>query len=67
MKIEKCPFCGEEPQFYFKGGTYGYTPDVYYIECKCGKTCNCIKYVKRKTVCDYKYCPYCGAEMESEE
>lgn len=33
---------------------------------KCGKICDCIKYVKHKTVCDYKYCPYCREPMESE-
>ncbi len=57
MKIEKCPFCGEEPQFYFKGGTYGYTPDVYYIECKCGAgmklvddSCNPLEGVKNRLI-----------------
>lgn len=32
----------------------------------CGRTCNCIKYKGHRTVCDYKYCPYCREPMESE-
>lgn len=34
---------------------------------KCKKTCNCVKYINRRTVCDYKFCPYCGEPMEVEE
>ena len=33
---------------------------------KCGRTCTCIKYEGNRTVCDYKYCPYCREPMESE-
>lgn len=33
---------------------------------KCGKTCTCVKYEGHRTVCDYKYCPYCREPMESE-
>lgn len=34
---------------------------------KCGRICTCIKYVKNRTVCDYKYCPYCRAKMQKKE
>ena len=36
-KIKPCPFCGGEPSFEIDYGCYGYTPNVYRIECDdCG-------------------------------
>ena len=38
----------------------------------CKKECNCIAYIgntkfTRINICDYKFCPYCGKKIESEE
>lgn len=42
MKIEKCPFCGKEPEFYIDYGSYGYSPNVYHLECECGAGMNLV-------------------------
>lgn len=37
MKIKRCPFCGGESiDFDIDYGNYGYTPNIYHIECECG-------------------------------
>lgn len=37
--LKKCPFCGGEAMPYMFNGNYGYTPDIYGIECThCGAT-----------------------------
>lgn len=34
--MKSCPFCGKEPRFAKYSGTYGYSPNRYFIECECG-------------------------------
>lgn len=34
-ELKPCPFCGGEAELNVKHGSYGYTPDIYYVKCKC--------------------------------
>ncbi len=37
-ELKPCPFCGGEAEMGVKHGSYGYTPDIYYVKCKrCGQ------------------------------
>ena len=37
-ELKPCPFCGGEAEMNVKHGSYGYTPDIYYVKCKrCGQ------------------------------
>lgn len=33
----------------------------------CGKICHCRTNGNVATKCDYKYCPYCGKEVQADE
>lgn len=54
QNIKPCPFCGKKPKLGICEGTYGYTPNQYYISCdKCGATMYLIDdYTKSKAECE---------------
>ncbi len=56
--LKPCPFCGKEPRFDKCEGTYGYTPNRYFIKCECGAEMVITNYYTKSTA-------ECGNELIS--